>query len=332
MNSHLSICIPTYNRAAILRDGLNYLIPLVSRFQIPIYISDNASTDDTVRAVMEATTRYPLVFFHRNAYNIGMDGNFEVVLKLSSTRYAWLLGDDDRIHPDSLEEVLKLLSNSLHDLLLLNGGSADRSKGRVAEHPSRVYDDAAELLYDIGWHATWISSLVISSPLIGQMNFKKYIGSYFSHFGSLFEALGGRPIISVYWHDRSSFFPSSAASFSWTSRVLEIFSEKWVNVVVSLPDNYPIRAKHECILAHSRHTGLFSVMGLMNLRAQGALSRRKITQYSRSLCLASQTDIRIAYFIASIPVWLLKWARWVYMTLRFFVVPRPVPSSRFLRD
>lgn len=316
MNDLLSICIPTYNRAAILRDGLDHLIPLASRWGIPIHISDNASTDDTESVVVQAKARYPQVFLHRNARNIGMDGNFEVALRLARTQYAWLLGDDDRVHHEALEIVLKRLGAAPCDLLLLNGGSADADQGRVTGRPSQTYHDPQVFLHDLGWHVTWISGLIISTRLVAAMDFKKYLGSYFSHFGSLFEAMAKQPVVAVQWYDGSCYYPSSLAKFSWAPRALEIFAEKWTRVVLSLPERYPLAVKQECIRAHSRYTHLFSVMGLLNLRAQGAITRTKIKQYRNSLFLATDTNPRLALLIASLPIWMLRTLRYIYIALR----------------
>lgn len=316
MNNLLSICIPTFNRASILHDGLNQLIPLVARWDIPILISDNASIDDTENIAAQAKVRYPHIYFHRNAQNIGMDGNFEVALRLANTQYAWLLGDDDRIHHEALENVLNRLSATPCDLLLLNGGSSDANQGRVVGSHPEIYNDPQLFLFDLGWHATWISGLVISTRLINTFEFKKYQGSYFSHFGSLFEALSKQSAVCIQWYDVSCYYPSSLAKFSWAQRALEIFAERWTQVVLSLPENYSLETKRECMLAHSRYTNLFSVMGLLNLRAQGAITRAKIKKYRNSFILATDTDPLLAMFIASIPVPLLKYLRYFYITLR----------------
>lgn len=316
MNKLISICIPTYNRSSELREGLNQLTPLAARWDVPIVISDNASTDETVRVVAEAKARYSNVHLHRNSQNIGMDGNFEVVLRLATTQYAWLLGDDDRIHPQALERVIDLLSAEACDLLLLNGGSADARFGRVPRGFAPVYTDPQAFLFDLGWHATWISGLVISTRLIASLDFKKYRNSYFSHFGSLFDALAKKRSVKIQWCESLCYYPSPSARFSWAERSLEIFADKWTQVVLSLPDSYSIETKRVCMLAHSRYTNLFSVMGLLNLRAQGAINRTQIAEYRNSLAVATDTDLRLVILIASLPVWMLERLRQLYVVVR----------------
>lgn len=316
MNEILAICIPTFNRAEVLRSSLAHLIPLVSPYDIPIYISDNASPDATADVVSEAQKNYAHIFFHRNSENIGMDRNFEVALNLPSTRYTWIVGDDDRINPPAINVVLGIIRSSDCQLVLLNGGSPNTDGGRVRGTFPKVYTQAPALMRDLGWHSTWISGLVLSRGLIKNMQFGPYIGSYFSHFGSLYTALARHETIDARWESESCFCPSSAASFSWASRVFEIFSEKWAAVVLSLPDVYDVGIKRYCIREHSIHTGIFSTLGLLNLRAQGVISARLVQQYSASLTLTSQTNLHLATLIASIPAWLLRVPRRTLVSLR----------------
>ena len=43
----LSICIPTYNRADILDEGLSLLTSQIKKYPVKILVLDNASTDNT---------------------------------------------------------------------------------------------------------------------------------------------------------------------------------------------------------------------------------------------------------------------------------------------
>ena len=51
MNELLSICIPTYNRSQYLLQTLEAFLPQVIPHQIPIYVSDNGSTDKTISII-----------------------------------------------------------------------------------------------------------------------------------------------------------------------------------------------------------------------------------------------------------------------------------------
>ena len=64
----LSICIPTYNRATYLVTLLKHLEELVEQlpFGVEVVISDNASSDNTLELLEEASERLPLLILHQS--------------------------------------------------------------------------------------------------------------------------------------------------------------------------------------------------------------------------------------------------------------------------
>jgi glycosyltransferase involved in cell wall biosynthesis len=117
----LSICIPTYNRWHYLQECLQHVIPQAKLLNIPIYISDNCSTDNTINVIIEAQKNYSLLFYKQQDHNMGIDNNMFNVFQLSETRYCWLLGDDDIIKPNALKNILSVLQENMNlDIILLN--------------------------------------------------------------------------------------------------------------------------------------------------------------------------------------------------------------------
>ncbi|MFB3817878.1 MAG: glycosyltransferase [Candidatus Methylomirabilales bacterium] len=102
-----SVCIPTYNRAAILRETVRSVLDQT----LPDYevvISDNASSDDTpevVRAFADPRVRY-----HRNPRNVGAHENWKQVLRLARGRFIAPLTDDDRMLPENLAHKVAVLA------------------------------------------------------------------------------------------------------------------------------------------------------------------------------------------------------------------------------
>ncbi len=107
MNELLSICIPTYNRAEHVYTCISQLIPQLLPFNIPIYVSDNCSTDNTIDYINDLKEKYSYIFYSKNENNMGPDYNFAKVLKLSQSKYAWLLGDDDRINDKIINNIME---------------------------------------------------------------------------------------------------------------------------------------------------------------------------------------------------------------------------------
>ena len=106
----LSICIPTYNRAAHLRNCLNSiaLSNLQSAFNYEICISDNNSSDDT-EAVVQAAQKNLQIKYHKNQSNLGIPRNFLNVVAMAEGEFAWLIGDDDLLMQNAIVELYKLI-------------------------------------------------------------------------------------------------------------------------------------------------------------------------------------------------------------------------------
>jgi glycosyltransferase involved in cell wall biosynthesis len=105
----LTIGIPTWNRCTCLQRNLPYLITEVAKIRninVEIFVSDNASTDDTELLCRNLSAQHPCVRYHRNTSNLGPNANFDIVMRKSLGRYVWLLGDDDRIMEDSLPRII----------------------------------------------------------------------------------------------------------------------------------------------------------------------------------------------------------------------------------
>ena len=105
----LSICIPTYNRAAYLHKMLDSLLPQLKNIPEDIYeviISDNASTDDTYSVVDICAKEYNVsIKYHRNSKNIGLD-NLSYAADMARGKYSFLCGDDDILSPNFIDTIM----------------------------------------------------------------------------------------------------------------------------------------------------------------------------------------------------------------------------------
>lgn len=106
----LSICIPTYNRAAHLANCLESIIAAsaTSRMNVQVCVSDNCSTDDTAK-VVDAARRRVAITYHKNPVNVGRPRNYLNVVDLAEGEFVWLIGDDDLLMPNALESLSTLL-------------------------------------------------------------------------------------------------------------------------------------------------------------------------------------------------------------------------------
>lgn len=109
MNSPLvSIGIPAFNRAAMLRRSLDSVLSQ-DYFNIQIIVSDNASTDETESVCEEYKLMDQRILYFRQATNIGAVGNFMEVLKQAKGEYYMWLGDDDWVDSTYVSRCVSVL-------------------------------------------------------------------------------------------------------------------------------------------------------------------------------------------------------------------------------
>ncbi len=107
--ARITVCIPTYNRAHLLRQTLDSLCDQgLSRDEYVVAISDNCSTDQTPDVVAEYQDRLQLTY-HRNTEDVGMKKNWHIALALCDTPYLVFHPDDDLVAPGQLGRALSAL-------------------------------------------------------------------------------------------------------------------------------------------------------------------------------------------------------------------------------
>ncbi len=110
MSDHFfAICIPTYNRAEILRQTLAHLAEHHDLFD-ELVICDNASPDHTGDVVHAMTPLFRRLTYVRHDENIGSFRNSRAALSISRCRYQYLLSDDDRLVPEGIRAGLSCLA------------------------------------------------------------------------------------------------------------------------------------------------------------------------------------------------------------------------------
>lgn len=107
-----SIIVPTYNRGEILRGCLKAILPFVRTMaeSVSVYVSDNASTDNTQSVVESFMSEYSdILYYKRQKTNVGMFNNFRDAACSVNSRYIALVGDDDKALPYYVSTIVSLL-------------------------------------------------------------------------------------------------------------------------------------------------------------------------------------------------------------------------------
>lgn len=138
--NRLSVCIPSYNRAAFLPD---LLTSLAEQYEegVEAIVCDNGSTDDTENVVRTWQEKHPWIRYERFAKNVGPDLCFLRSVEIASSPFCWLMGDDDVIEPGGLKRVLEALRPDLTGITVARMAYDKDLKTRWEEKSSAPKED-----------------------------------------------------------------------------------------------------------------------------------------------------------------------------------------------
>lgn len=105
-----SICIPNYNYGSYLDELLGRYVEELSRDDIEICISDNASTDNSWDVIQKYKAKLPITA-HRNNINIGFAKNLQAAYNLAQGDFFVMLSSDDYLHLGVFEVYDELLNH-----------------------------------------------------------------------------------------------------------------------------------------------------------------------------------------------------------------------------
>jgi glycosyltransferase involved in cell wall biosynthesis len=108
----LSICIPTWNRAELLRLFLENLANEIHGLEdrVEVVVADNASTDHTTEVVNQSKIT---ITYGKQPKTVGITNNILfATCDLAHGEFVWLLGDDDLILPGGVERVLDSITRA----------------------------------------------------------------------------------------------------------------------------------------------------------------------------------------------------------------------------
>jgi glycosyltransferase involved in cell wall biosynthesis len=100
------ICVPTYHAAATVRETLGSILEQTYA-NLVIQISDNASTDDTLKVIESIADLR--VTIHRHVENIGGEENFNRCIQLAEGKYTAIFHADDVYEPGMVEKQVAFL-------------------------------------------------------------------------------------------------------------------------------------------------------------------------------------------------------------------------------
>ncbi len=116
----VTIGLPTYNRPAGLKKCLDHIL-IQTHTNLEIIISDNCSTDDAVKQIIqEYAAKDSRIKAFRQPVNVGLEENFNFVYARSTADYFTWMSDDDYFDANYIEECVAVLLKD-QEIVLCSG-------------------------------------------------------------------------------------------------------------------------------------------------------------------------------------------------------------------
>lgn len=109
MVPRLSLCIPTFNRAAFIGETLESIIAQATD-DVEIVVVDGASTDGTEEVIRIFQKRFPRLRYHRGDRNMGVERDTQKAVELAEGNYCWLMCSDDVLKPGAIKPPSEVFS------------------------------------------------------------------------------------------------------------------------------------------------------------------------------------------------------------------------------
>ncbi len=178
----ISICVPTYQRAGLLRQCLQVLAHFESR-DFELLIGDNASGDGTAEVVEEFRPHFRHLVYLKHPENIGFARNMDALLRSASRKYVYIVSDDDLLYEGALRLARQVLETNDTVSAVVGGYTAVRSLDLEA----RVdYSDATATLFQQGEYPLLMDNLHVcdGQPFMRRATFEQHC-SYLNRTGAL---------------------------------------------------------------------------------------------------------------------------------------------------
>jgi len=167
MKKKLSIVIPTFNRCYLLMDCVESIIVSSQGFEdrFELIVSNDASTDETEEVVRTLQDKYPLIKYIRNEKNLYTDKHFTKIIENANFEFFWIIGDDDKITKNAMQEVFKQLDND-KNLIYCNYSVWNKDFSQIinenglSQYSNIEFKNHDHILSTIAFNMGYISSVI----------------------------------------------------------------------------------------------------------------------------------------------------------------------------
>ncbi|MGI2057848.1 glycosyltransferase [Shewanella baltica] len=298
LNTTLAIVMPTYNRAEFVDFFLKKHIERLKLFNVGLYISNNASTDNTLEVIAYWKNKYEFIFVKSLTKTVTSDENIENAVFMPNSKYIWILGDSYEILPSVLDGVLGTLVGSYeYDFILTN------LVGRYRHNTEIIYNDKNLVIDELTPIIACISCNIINRKLISHPRFEKYRGTDFGIVGFVLDYIASNNFSLLFCRELSVVtLKTPVRKVGWPSRFFEIMFYNWPSFVANLPDVYSDRSKDIAKKLLVTHSGILSWRSLLHIRGANGLNFKLLGENKNSvLKLCGKVIFCYMFFLCLIP-------------------------------
>lgn len=293
MLSTIAISYTTYNRPKILKSNILLILPILKKYYIPLYISDDSDNNETELIVFEIKKTYDNIFYIKNIIRLGHDLNFYNAITIPKEDYVWYLGDSIYFNVNKFELVLKNL-NSNYDLIFLNSIHPD----------NEVYEVTNKKTFFISkiWYLTLSGSCIYgkNSRLINIDSYNQKKWKNFVQLGQILDYSINHKV-KMLWIGESLISSNINKRSYWQKNILEVFIFDWYNFIFYFNYYFNYGEIISIIKSHANKKKLFTLKSIIHIRSLNGLRFIEIYKYYPELKIASNFNIYLLCLFSIIP-------------------------------
>lgn len=316
-NTIIGVCIPTYKRPEQLIQCVRSIIVAAKPYNVPIFITDDSTDDTNNDTLSQLCKEYEHIIYINNEQNLGIDKNILKCIDVCTCKYAWPIGEDDRIAPDAIEKVLGVLETHSNNIpfIFANYVYVNNEVTHITSE-KRINIDAdmemgtTEFFEKYAWTIGFIGACIINKSLWSNIDSSKYVGTYFAHVGTILEYIFGEYVYvssDIYVLNRAE----DSTTFTWAEYSFDV-NFGWDDMVSRLQQIYGVNSCKNAIESSRIIFNHNTIRYLCSKRADGVYNLKNFNTY----VLKSDPSIVYklsAYIVAIIPTSLFKLIKYIYM-------------------
>lgn len=280
----IAFCIPTYNRAILIREFCEEMLRVYSEYGMDIYIydsSENAETHDVIAGYQQI---YDNLFYVKMNPAVQSNQKYYMILKqygfTKKYKYLWICGDGLRYREGCLKSILMDTQNDVDFIIVDPLDQCNDDSNHIINDKNELFSECCPAMTMFG--ATLIRIDTVCTEVDWDELEAKYLSKdafYYSHIGFFFEQLNKMSTFSAVHHlvSKNNFYVSkNKKDFNNWNLKFHFFCNAWFNTIMKLPDTY-IEKEEVIKLLGSKYN--FNDTCLAEYKIHGALCIKNFFRY-----------------------------------------------------